>query len=291
MRYTHLVRSFASKIPGSRKLISFLIKFLPSSLKTNFMGMNLYINPRDVRNFIDVFFPLKHPNHWHNALSLVISEGDRIIDVGGNIGLTAIISAKSAKETGEVIVFEPEPDCYRLLKKNIKLHEMTNIHAYDIALSDKDGSLNFFIDKDYSTLNSLSEKNILNKSKKIVVQTIKYDSFMEEQMMVHLLKMNIQGGERLVIEGAGQMIKQYLPMVISEFWPEGLRNMDSDPAEFIKYFIDLGYEIYSIDLKGTVSSISESTIQQKLNRREDDSRTLFLLFQHKKGSKYIKEFL
>ena len=114
---------------------------------------------------------------------------------------------------------------------------------------------------------------------------------MEEQMMVHLLKMNIQGGERLVIEGAGQMIKQYLPMVISEFWPEGLRNMDSDPAEFIKYFIDLGYEIYSIDLKGTVSSISESTIQQKLNRREDDSRTLFLLFLHKKGSKYIKAFL
>ena len=291
MPLSNLIRSIASKTPGARKLVSFLVKFLPSSFKANFRGMDLYINPRDVRNFIDVFFPLKHPNHWYNALSLVISEGDRIIDVGGNIGLTAIIAAKSTKETGEVIVFEPEPDCYRLLKKNIKLHGMTNIRAYDIALSDRDGFLNFFIDKDYSILNSLSEKNILNKSEKIVVQTVKYDSFMTEPMKVHLLKMNIQGGERLVIEGARKMIKQYLPMVISEFWPEGLRNMDSDPEEFIKYFVDLGYEIYSIDLNGTVSSISESTIQQKLNRREDDSRTLFLLFQHKKGSKYIKEFL
>jgi len=118
MPLSNLIRSIASKTPGARKLVSFLVKFLPSSFKANFRGMDLYINPRDVRNFIDVFFPLlKHDNNWYNALSLVISEGDRIIDVGGNIGLTAIIAAKSTNETGEVIVFEPEPDCYRLLKK------------------------------------------------------------------------------------------------------------------------------------------------------------------------------
>jgi len=287
MSITSTLRKLGGKVPGSRKILGFLLKFLPSSIKINFSGVELYINPRDTRNFIDAFFPLDDSNNWYKVLSSVINKGDCIIDVGGNIGLTAIIASKCTQESGEVIVFEPEPDCFRLLKKNIRLHGINNIYAHKLALSDRDGVISFYKDKKYSILGSLSKNNIMNNTEEIVVQTSKYDSFIKTSKKIHILKMNIQGSEGMVIEGARQMIKQHLPMVISEFWPLGLKNMNYHPKDFIKYFKDLGYERYLVDHDGNVLNISESRITQKIDSKEEDIFSMHLLFQHKKGSKYV----
>lgn len=56
-----------------------------------------------------------------------LNSGDFYIDVGANIGLTAIFAAKVVGPTGKVYAFEPDDKNYFLLCENIKLNNLENI--------------------------------------------------------------------------------------------------------------------------------------------------------------------
>ena len=149
-----------------------------------------------------------------------------------------------------VISFEPEPDCFRLLEKNIEFHKCNNVIIKKLALTNKTGEISFFKDKSYSILGSLSKNNLTHFNEKLIVETVDLDSFVLKNLIneVNVIKMNIQGSEGLVIDGARKTINDYYPLIITEFWPYGMRNVGSDPVQFIHTLINIGFEGYELNV-------------------------------------------
>ncbi len=85
-----------------------------------------------------------------------ITEGSTVIDIGAHIGAFSVYAAERSG-SGRVYSYEPHPENFSLLKKNLEINKVKNVIAYDLAISDKKGSSRFFLSESLN-LSSLYEK-------------------------------------------------------------------------------------------------------------------------------------
>jgi FkbM family methyltransferase len=147
-----------------------------------------------------------------SRIRTVSSEIELIIDVGANKGQFALASRRLFPNA-VIISFEPDPDTFRSLQKNIAgLH---NIEVYNYALGNGLGKLPFYRNKDSQTnsiLPSFSDQlvsdsfqaNVINVEVKRLDQII-YPGRLEKKV---LLKLDVQGYEKTVLEGCGILLDQ-----------------------------------------------------------------------------------
>jgi hypothetical protein len=136
-------------------------------------------------------------------------------------------------------------------------------------------------------LGSLSKDNLKNEAEEMIVEAVLLDDFLGTGTSINLIKMNVQGAEGFVIDGARNIIQQQLPMVVTEFWPEGLRNVNYSPRKFIEFFDLLGYEKHVLNYRtNEVSRCPPSLFDNMIDDSPQFAR--YLIFQHKAGSKYVE---
>ena len=63
-----------------------------------------------------------------------IKPGDFVIDVGANIGVFTLLMAKLVGPEGKVLAFEPDPDNFAALRRNIELNGLENVDASQVPV-------------------------------------------------------------------------------------------------------------------------------------------------------------
>jgi FkbM family methyltransferase len=102
----------------------------------------------------------------------------------------------------ELHAFEPDKDTFRLLKLNIEENNFDNVYLYNVALSDRTGLSEFYIDKQKPGALRMSLKSERMQKDKTMVKTITLSSFIQNNIRdrnIDLLKMDVEGVEDKVI--------------------------------------------------------------------------------------------
>ena len=73
-----------------------------------------------------------------------IKESDIVIDIGAHIGYFSLIFAKLVGNNGKVFSFEPEPENYKILKKNIEINNYQNVILEQKGVSDINNSVKLY---------------------------------------------------------------------------------------------------------------------------------------------------
>jgi len=179
----------------------------------------------------------------------IITPGMVCLDIGANIGYFTLIMARLAGEEGNVFAFEPEPHNFDLLVKNIAINGYGNITAVPKAISNKNGKAELFLDGTSFGSHSLSRQNVSNIRQDITeveVQTL--DSFFRNYTgKVDFVKVDAEGAELAVLEGMGNLINKNKELIIiTEFFPHGLRGSGSPPEEFLNSLLQYGFKLCDI---------------------------------------------
>lgn len=117
-----------------------------------------------------------------------------IIDAGGCLGM-ALLYFKSIYPQACITVFEPDPNLFFLLKKNIKENKLSNIKTINAGVGKIKGTANFYPDGiDGGSVFGVS--NLQTKTCKI--KTVRLSEYINEP--IDFLKINIEGAENDVIE-------------------------------------------------------------------------------------------
>jgi FkbM family methyltransferase len=138
-----------------------------------------------------------------------LNTGDIFFDVGANGGIFTVIAAKRVGPTGHVYAFEPGIPELDTLRNNIQLNNLTNVTIVDVAVSNQSGTTKFAVSQD-GAMNSMIQTN--HPSQKIEswrnVSTITLDDFIKTKHIdrVDFLKVDVEGGEQLVFEGAHNLL-------------------------------------------------------------------------------------
>ena len=147
--------------------------------------------------------------------------------LGAHIGSTVIPLAKLCKE---LIVFEANPDTFKLLSKNLVLNEIYNVKAYNKAVSDENKPLKFLINKDNSggskRFPSIKASGYFyDNPKQIKVDGVVLDKFLEKKSF-DLIFVDIEGSEYFAFKGMQKIFKQS-KVLIAEFIPHHIKNVAS----------------------------------------------------------------
>ena len=159
---------------------------------------------------------------------------ETLIDVGANIGTVCIPAVKRGL-AANAIAIEPEPLNYRVLVANIFLNGLADrIKTYHLALGSEDNqTLELELSEGHSGDHRIHVANETGTASSGKITSVKSETFDSVVPAVDrnscLVWMDTQGYEGIILQGAQNIIRAQVPMVV-EFWPEGMKRMRSYPA-------------------------------------------------------------
>jgi FkbM family methyltransferase len=123
-----------------------------------------------------------------------VGENDIVLDIGAHIGTFTALASKAAKN-GRVYSFEPDEGNFSLLKENMQLNGIRNVHPINAAVSKKSGRLRFFLNTGANNCHSIYRPS--QTAKEVVVDAISLGDFVKSRgiMRIDLLKMDCEGSE------------------------------------------------------------------------------------------------
>jgi FkbM family methyltransferase len=179
-------------------------------------------------------------------LERALSSGKTFVDVGANLGIYALVASRIVGPSGRVIAFEPSVRSFMLLKANIKLNGLPNVQIYPAAMSDKIGKA-FLYDGPDPSQNSLGRDFRLEaKGEEVMTQSLDIALGQASVEHVHVIKMDVEGAEELVLRGANKVIAAHRPTIIFEINQEASARLGLSPRGSWDLLGRLGYEFFSV---------------------------------------------
>jgi FkbM family methyltransferase len=136
-----------------------------------------------------------------NFLRSFLKPGDVVVDVGANIGFHTLISSVIIGEQGRIYSIEAHPRIYKALCGNIEFNRFNNVKTYNLAIGEKLGYITFS-DKKQDDRNA-----VVSDGEGVKVEMTRLDSLGIVESSIALLKVDVEGYEKFVFEGADQLLE------------------------------------------------------------------------------------
>lgn len=185
------------------------------SLEIHLVGMYIDIAIKDryyktetsanEHNKIDFYYYQEGP---YEIDEVKVEKGDIVIDAGANMGVFTLVAAKRG---GYVYAFEPQHFFYSILVKNIIINSINNkVTCVPLAISNNKKTCSLYIDNQNPLSASILIKRGIISEK---VQSISLDEWVKTNNVAHIdfIKADIEGAERLLLDGARETINRYHP--------------------------------------------------------------------------------
>jgi FkbM family methyltransferase len=166
-----------------------------------------------------------------------MKEGDLFVDVGANIGVYTLHASRRVGVEGKVISFEPTPETFSDLQRNVQSNRCLNVTCEKIALADQIGEARL-VECGRAASNRISLLSNTEKGTKISVGTL--DDYCQTNRIrkIDFIKVDIEGGEADFFSGGIKTLKKDKPIILFE-------SAHTGPAYLEREILrGLGYDLY-----------------------------------------------
>lgn len=194
-------------------------------------GMHLRVYPHSTSATEILYCRFGESRDMRFVLSY-LKPNDVFVDVGANVGVYSLLAA--SVDGVRILAFEPDPGARLRLEENVRLNSLeTRVHVYECALGSAEGS--GFLTVGLDTMNHVVSTS---QGGARPVQVARLDTLLAlVSSRVAMVKIDVEGLERSVIEGALQVLERDRPALIVE----------GDSARFDDLLSPLGYNYYDYD--------------------------------------------
>jgi FkbM family methyltransferase len=208
-------------------------------------GFSMYLDRADISVARSVESGAYEP-HLVAFFDAFLSPGMHVVDAGANIGLYSLLAASRVGAQGKVVSFEPNSENCRLLVASAAANGFDNIALHPVALGNTVGWAHFTMAiGSNGGLQDDRNRDILDESCRIV-PVMRLDDFALPR--IDLMKMDVEGAEALLVEGAQETLRRCRPVVVAEFSHEMLgRVARRDPTQFLEGLQAQGFELFMSD--------------------------------------------
>ena len=241
------VRRFKKEIPPYYKKISH-----------NGLKIEMYVDVAESWVSREVDLRGIHEEHILEKIIGHLPIGGVFVDVGANVGQHSLFAAAKVGSTGKVFAFEPIPSSAEQIRLSKNRNNFNWLTIIQKAVSDSAGKIDFY---KYG-LSDISSRNlnfIDRPAEKIQVEMTTLDTEIKNIGRIDCIKIDVEGYEMDVLNGAKEIINKHKPVIILEYSPVFYEKLNqNDSIDIFTFLLDTGYSITDIDnLVGKISSVSK----------------------------------
>ncbi len=183
-----------------------------------------------------------------------IKKGDIVVDIGASIGYFTLIFARAVGDDGKVFAFEPRPERFELLKKNVEINGYRNVTLENMAVMKHTGKSDFYYSKNEKTgfKFAVSKEQSVNITEKGTAKTIRLDDYFDKKNLsnkINFIKSDVDGPEFSVLQSADSILKNKSLKIFFEWDPEYIKVAGDEPEEVLNLLYKNNFKIYSPDYK------------------------------------------
>ncbi|MFH1759276.1 MAG: FkbM family methyltransferase [Patescibacteria group bacterium] len=276
--------SGTSLIAKVRKLIRYRQKYLKHIIASRFrlpfnksvkaemfFGKSIYIPLADsISPYFYFIKILEGPEI--NLIKFLIKNlkyDDVFYDVGAHFGFYSLLTNEIIA-SGNIYAFEPSPCAFNYLNKNFQNN--VNVTLNNIALSNKQSRSVFY---DFSAAGSGELSTLVREtlprcskinSEEIEVETNTLDNYVRNRIKPTIIKIDVEGGEGLVIEGGKEIMQLLSPVVCMEVWKE----YNKGQYKAAELLTNWGYKSYKINTDGDLEKVLCGDVMEKVTEGFDN---------------------
>lgn len=176
--------------------------------------------------------------------------GDVVVDAGAHAGLYTLLAANFVAPGGRVVAIEPSPATHALLAANAAALDPALVSTHACALGRDDASLGLVTggpgESAYNRVQTADDHD----AETLAVPGRSLCSLLRELGIagVDLLKLDVEGSEIAVLEGAAPLLASgAVGAILIEFNEENLRRAGGSCTELARLLSGHGYRLFSID--------------------------------------------
>lgn len=179
-------------------------------------GLKVIVPNNLLHTFKEVFFS---DDYFRGFPKSILKEKilTNIIDIGANVGYFSLYSANRFN-SAIIHAFEPIPNNFNLLKKQIKINPKIRLKAHNYAVGKTNGTLalNYNENETYTTSASIS-KNI-HGNNQITVNSLSIERYCSKNNIenIDLLKLDCEGAEYSILYGISPKLIKRIDMICLE---------------------------------------------------------------------------
>lgn len=237
VRYRYILAFYPNSFIDNKQKINLSIKY--GSINIFYWGIKRILfycqkfkNPTEIEKFLSFYtFGLKQ----YNIKNIFEVKNDAVIfDIGAWKGDTAYFFSKKCSDKAKIYAFEPDNYAYEILEKIKNKYKLNNVITKNILFSNAEKEIDFI--------------SMIPNTPAVKKNAITIDKFVEENNIekIDYIKMDVEGAERTILEGAIKTIKKFKPHLAIAIYHGGKLFMEDfyDVPIFIKNIINEDYEYY-----------------------------------------------
>lgn len=179
----------------------------PSILSREFAGSQLYLDVSRSNAQRLLYVEGERFVEERSLVERLVGPGMTVVDVGANIGYFALLFYRHVGPQGRIICFEPEPANVEELKRNQRRNGLENVEVVEVAVGAQKTKVAF----------AKGKNGKVKKSGSLTVPQVTIDDQISEP--VDMIKIDVEGYEGAVLEGAERTISSYHPSLLVEIHP------------------------------------------------------------------------
>ena len=258
--------------------------FLNAPVKIKINNLNLYSNHKKNKtshsliqkcDFFDVseIDMIKKLNNFYKIF---------MVDCGCNFGFYSLFTASLSKDN-QIISIEASRNTLEEFNKNLIINNFNNIKVMNKAVMDIDNKKLFFNESEKDWESSLVSNKFIVK-KKIEIETVTIDKILVGENLdqkLLILKIDVEGADFNVLEGAKNTIKINKPVIIIEFSKYIFKN-EKFNYRYLNNFLKIyNYQIFGKN--GEKYNISDIlNLLENLDKAHDTIGNYYLISNKRK---------
>jgi FkbM family methyltransferase len=190
-----------------------------------------------------------------DRLQEFVPAGSLVIDVGANVGFFTLRFARWVGAAGKVIAIEPEQQNCAHLKEALVREDLSGrVDLRQAVAAAAPGSTFLEINPLHPADHKLSRDGT-----GVAVEAVTLDGLAQERSP-SLIKVDVQGAEMLVLEGAATILKTSHPALFVELHEEGLNRFGTSVAAILSHLAARGYQPHWLERSGPHSKATTEDI-------------------------------
>lgn len=208
-------------------------------------GQRLLVDPSELHGFY-LYYEGEYDDYIFEFLGERLAGFDRALDIGANIGIyTSFFAARMNK----VDAFEPEIGVLPRLRENLRLNGLTNVSIHSVCVANVSGKVSF----QRPDKRNLGVGRISNNCAGVEYPCITLDDFFGNSIREScLIKMDIEGGEWLALQGARRVL-YYPPFPVSlliELHPDAIVSLGGSVLALKSLLESMGFYVCALTPAG-----------------------------------------